>query len=423
MRASGPRAGRRPTSVAERMASPHVALLWLVRLRWHALVAVALAMALAQVAMGATVAALPALGVVAGIALSNVVALFWARSDRPVRTAALGVMLLVDTVWLTAALALSGGAENPFVILYVIEITLAALLLPKRWVGIVGLACVAAYGILLAQPHALVAPSTESSLLAVAITLAINATLVVRVVNAYRDHQEALARAQKEAAQAEKLASLTTLAAGAAHELATPLGSIAVASTELEELIETAPEQALAEARSIREEVTRCKDILQRLGARAGSEPGEMARRTTSGEALERVLKELAGRARRVDLDGAMDLVLDAPVESLASVLASLVSNGLQASNDDGRVELAASTHSDQVRFMIRDGGSGIPEAMLPRLGEPFFTTKAPGQGMGLGLFLAFRFARACGGQLNIESTPGVGTRVCLDLPGVREEA
>jgi two-component system sensor histidine kinase RegB len=248
----GPARGRRPISVAERLASPQVALLWLVRLRWHALAAVCLAMTLAPYLMGVSVAWLPALGVVGGIGVSNLTALLWARSERPVRTGVLGVVLLLDSAWLTAALALSGGSENPFISLYVIQVTLAALLLHVGWVVAVGLLSVAGYALLLVQPHAPLLPGKESSLAALGLTLGINATLVLRMVAAYRERQAALGQAQREVAQAEKLASLTTLAAGAAHELATPLGSIAVASTELEGLIEKAPEQALAEARVIR---------------------------------------------------------------------------------------------------------------------------------------------------------------------------
>jgi two-component system, sensor histidine kinase RegB len=75
------------------------------------------------------------------------------------------------------------------------------------------------------------------------------------------------------------------------------------------------------------------------------------------------------------------------------------------------------------VRFTAHDHGTGIAPSLLPRLGEPFLTTKAPGEGLGLGLFLAFRFARACGGRLQIESEPGHGTRVHLDLPRARREA
>jgi two-component system sensor histidine kinase RegB len=412
--------GLRPISVAERLASPHVALLWLVRLRWHALAAVCLAMTLAPYLMGVSVAWLPALGVVGGIGVSNLAALLWARSERPVRTTVLGLVLLLDSAWLTAALALSGGSQNPFISLYVIQVTLAALLLHVGWVVAVGLLSVAGYALLLAQPHALLLAGKESSFAALVLTLGINATLVVRMVAAYRERQAALAQAQRETAQAEKLASLTTLAAGAAHELATPLGSIAVASTELEGLIETAPEQALAEARVIREQVARCKQILQRMGARAGTEPGELPKRMSCADAFARLREELGARASRLDTAGQLELAFEAPPESLIAVLANLVGNSLAASPPTARVTLRSSTREDGVRFTVCDAGSGIPSAILSRLGEPFFTTKAPGEGLGLGLFLAFRFARTCGGQLQIESDTGIGTRVHLDLPRAR---
>ncbi len=403
--------------MADRLSSPEVGLRWLVRLRWHALVALKVAMTLAPWLMGVSVPWLPAVALVSGIGLSNVALSFWARSGRRVSTAGIGGVLLGDTLLLTAALGLSGGPYNPFVSLYVVEVTLAALLLPVRWVLGLGLAGVMGYAMLLAWPHAPVASGVQGSLAAMTITLGINATLVARMVTAYRERQQALARAERETAQAEKLASLTTLAAGAAHELATPLGTIAVAATELEELIESAPELARLEARLIREQVARCKHILQRMGARAGSEPGELAQPTTAAETFDRVRRELGARAVRLDTHGPPGLTFTAPLESLTAVLANLVSNGLQASPPQANVTLSSSDLGDGVRFTSQDRGSGIEPSLLPRLGEPFLTTKQPGEGLGLGLFLAFRFASACGGQLQIESVPGVGTRVHLDLP------
>ncbi|HEU4579838.1 MAG TPA: ATP-binding protein [Polyangiaceae bacterium] len=415
------RSGRalpRALPVAERLSSPRLGLLWLVRLRWHALGGIALAMTLAPWLMGVSVPWRPAFALVSGIALSNLGCAFWARSGRRVVAAAIGALIIADTLLLTAALSLSGGALNPFVTLYVIEVTLAALLLGPGWVIGAGAASVAGYALLLASAReGGVRMGVESALVALAITLGINATLVVRIAAAFRQRQAALAEAQREAAQAEKLASLATLAAGAAHELATPLGTIAVAATELEGLIERQPEQALIEARLIREQVTRCKYILQRLGARAGSEPGELPRRTSVGELFALVRREVGARAQRLETPGDHALELEAPLESLAAVLANLVSNGLQASAPDALVSLTASQRGSAIRFTALDHGSGIEPALLPRLGEPFFTTKEPGQGMGLGLFLAFRFVRAQGGTLNIDSTPGSGTRVELELP------
>jgi two-component system sensor histidine kinase RegB len=416
------RVALRPISVAERLASPQYGLLWLVRLRWHALVALALAMTLAPLSIGVSVPWLPAVALVSGLGVSNLACLAWVRSERPVHTGVIGLVLLGDTALLTGALHLSGGALNPFVSLYLVQATLAALLLGVVWVAGIGVASAVGYGLLLAAPHTGAAAGPESSLAALAITLGINATLVLRMVTAYRERQEALASAQREAAQAEKLASLTTLAAGAAHELATPLGTIAVSATELEGLILDAPEQATLEARLIREQVARCKHILQRLGARAGSEPGELSRATTAGEAFDRLRSELGARAERLELRGDRSVAFEAPLESLTGVLANLVSNGLQASPPDARVVLSLRAREEGLRFTAHDQGSGIAPSLLPRLGEPFLTTKAPGEGLGLGLFLAFRFARACGGRLQVESELGQGTRVHLDLPRARPE-
>jgi two-component system, sensor histidine kinase RegB len=408
----------RPISVVERLESPRFGLLWLVRLRWHALVALAVAMTLAPWLMGVSVPWFLALALVSGIGLSNVLSLLWVRSGRAVHPAALGGVVLVDTALLTAALALSGGLENPFVSLYVVQVTLAALLCDVYWVAAVGGACVAGYALLHGQPTPLFgAPAVESSLVALAITLGIDGTLVVRMVLAFRERQEALARAQREVAQAEKLTSLATLAAGAAHELATPLGTIAVAATELLELIETAPRQAREEAIVIRDQVARCKHILQRLGARAGSEPGELSRRATAAELFALVRRDLGWKASRLDTAGDPLLELCAPVESLAAVLANFASNGLSASPEGAHVQLSASVQDGMLRFTTRDQGTGIEPELLPRLGEPFFTTKPPGEGLGLGLFLAYRFAAACRGRLWIESAAEGGSAVHLDLP------
>ncbi|MEO8179851.1 MAG: HAMP domain-containing sensor histidine kinase [Deltaproteobacteria bacterium] len=404
--------------VAERLSSPRLGLLWLLRLRWHALGGIALSMTLAPWWLGIRVPWWPACGLVVGIALSNLGGSLWVRSERPVPSAAIGALILVDTLLLTAALGLSGGSFNPFVTLYVVEVTLAALLLELGWVIGVCLSSVAGYALLLVSSRGTSAQlGSGSSLLALTLTLGINATLVVRIAAAFRQRQAALALARQEAAQAEKLASLTTLAAGAAHELAAALATIAVAATELEALIGSDPEQALLEARLIREQVSRCKHVLQRLGARAGSEPGELARRMAVAEVFARVRRELGARAGRLETRGDEALEIEAPPETLAAVLANFVSNGLQASAPDAVVSLSLSAHGDVLHFTTLDRGCGIAGSVLARLGEPFLTTKEPGEGLGLGLFLAFRFARACGGQLHIDSQPGSGTRVELVLP------
>jgi two-component system sensor histidine kinase RegB len=118
------------------------------------------------------------------------------------------------------------------------------------------------------------------------------------------------------------------------------------------------------------------------------------------------------------------DTVFEAPVQGLVQVLSNLVQNGLHATPEDAaRVVLLSDAAAGVVRFTVVDRGTGVARGDLDRIGEPFFTTKPPGQGMGLGLFLARAFAERYGGRLVFTSEAGKGTRVTLELPSPRSES
>jgi two-component system sensor histidine kinase RegB len=109
------------------------------------------------------------------------------------------------------------------------------------------------------------------------------------------------------------------------------------------------------------------------------------------------------------------------PVRAAIESLSALVKNALDASPDAGRVRLeAAQADAERVRFLIHDEGTGMSAEVLERVAEPFFTTKSPGKGMGLGAFLAHLFAQTLGGQLSFESEPGRGCTVTLELPDMK---
>jgi two-component system sensor histidine kinase RegB len=94
-----------------------------------------------------------------------------------------------------------------------------------------------------------------------------------------------------------------------------------------------------------------------------------------------------------------------------------LVDNALDASPDATAVELCIYQRDGRVAFEVRDHGTGMSQDVIRRAGEPFFTTKPPGEGMGLGLFLARIIAEKFGGSLKLESEPGNGTRARIELP------
>ena len=416
-----PSSGRlRPSAndAGERLVSGPVALAWLTRARWHTVGLSALALGVGQVA-GVLAAPLWSWAALVPLALSNVALAARSHAGRALSRPALGAVLLADTAWLTLQLGLAGGADNPLVAGYLVQVTVAALLLDRAWVAALVVAAAAGHAALSGLPVLALAatPPPGTALAVLTLVAAVNGAMVARVVAALRERQRRLSEAEREAARAEKLASLATLAAGAAHELNTPLGTIAIVATELEVLIGRDPAAALAEASVIRREVERCKRVLSRLGARAGGTHGELPQRALASDVFERVRTELGPLAVRLEAasEGAQEI--EAPLQSLSVVLASLVSNGLHASSPDATVTLSARAAGKGVRFTVRDRGAGITAEHRLRLGEPFFTTKEPGQGLGLGLFLAYRFCAGHGGQLPIESEPGHGTEVHLDWP------
>ncbi|AKQ63760.1 Sensor histidine kinase PrrB (RegB) [Myxococcus hansupus] len=428
---------RTPDDMVARLSSSAIALGWFVRLRWHAVAGQAVTVAVAVRGLELELPVAPLLALVATTAVSNLMLALWLRRSPSVQPGVLGAVLAFDTALLTGLLALSGGPANPFGMLYLVHVTLAAIVLGTRWTVLIALMSVMGSTSLFAfhvplpdtvnQPghHGLGSLHVVGMWVAFTLTALIIAFVVARVASALRDRQAALARTQRLAARAEKLASLSTLAAGAAHELGTPLGTIAIAANELDSLILDAPHEALEDARLIRDEVERCRDILERMSARSGQTLGEVPEKTTPGAILERLREQLgAAEQARLRLEPGPDIAIWCPVRGLVQVLTNLVRNGLHASEaTQTPVVVSAHHEADRLRFVVEDRGTGIPHALMPRLGEPFFTTKPAGQGMGLGLFLAQTYAELCGGRLELDSEEGRGTRVLLELPLRRETA
>jgi two-component system sensor histidine kinase RegB len=211
------------------------------------------------------------------------------------------------------------------------------------------------------------------------------------------------------------------MAAGAAHELSTPLGTIAVVAKELErDLAHTkVPDEVRDDLCVIRTELERCRVILNRMSIDSGHAIGETLADVTTEQLIQNVLKSLPA-AKRVSVtwsDGARLWRLRVPEEGLAQALRALVQNALDVCPTDGLVQVGVSGNADGLEIAIRDSGPGMEAEVLRRVGEPFFTTKDPGAGMGLGIYLARSIIERLGGSLDIDSKPGSGTCVHVRLP------
>jgi two-component system sensor histidine kinase RegB len=243
-----------------------------------------------------------------------------------------------------------------------------------------------------------------------------------KVSEALRRREHEVSVLQGQLARHERLTSLAALAAGAAHELGTPLGTIAVASRDVElRAARVAGEPELArDARLIRSEVDRCRSILQRMSARSADQPGEMPVRVELAGLLESVRGDLPAADRERVRIVATDAPGVLPARAARQALVALVRNALDASSEPQSVTLSAVRTDQSLEFAVEDSGSGMSPETLHRIGEPFFTTKAPGCGMGLGTYLVRVFADQLGGRLVFESEPGKGTRASLQLPLIR---
>lgn len=411
-------------------AAPRLTLPWLVQLRWAAVATQA-----GLLALGTWNGWLPSVPVAAGLVAAGAawnVALHVA-SVRPA-TAPLkglvGVTLLVDVLLLTALLMVSGGPSNPFTAVYLVYVALAAVVLGAGWTWLIVAAAVGGYGSLflwhLPLPahlaHASGLPSHLAGMwLAFGASAALIAFFVTGVTRTLARRERELAALRTVAARHERLASLTTLAAGAAHELATPLGSIAVASRELERAaLDLASPSVVEDARLIRSQVDRCREILDQMSGRASQEWVERPSTVDVGVMFAQVRGTLsADRAARLQVSHPVGAAIVTSPRGLAQALLNLVRNAFDASPAEGVVALTFEPDApgDRLAFVVRDQGTGMDGDVLARAGEPFFTTKAPGAGYGLGLFLVRLFAERLGGRLLLDNAEGGGAIVRLELP------
>ncbi|WP_321478044.1 ATP-binding protein [uncultured Paludibaculum sp.] len=407
--------------------APLIALPWIVRLRYGLAAAVAVLVGAAQLLLDIELPWIPMLALAGVIAASNLLLQRGVRVPALSNSSRVALAFVLDLLCLTGLLMLSGGPSNPFSLLYLVHITLSATILTKRWTWFLGILATLCFGLLFLVYRPVPALEMHGHhqgwslhLAGMWAAFAVAAFLVAlfsgKISELIRVHEESLHAIQSELARKDRLASLVTLAAGAAHELGTPLGTIAVVAKDLEHYAtQYTRDASLAEdCRLIRAEVDRCQAILAEMSLRGAEPVGEAPARTTAAG----LLRDLGGGERvSVEFDsGAREAPLLVPCRAIRQAVSALIKNGLEASEPRGRVRLTVKRRDRQLSIEIADHGHGMSADELRRVGEPFFTTKPPGQGMGLGVFLVRALAERVGASLTYTSTPGTGTTATLRL-------
>ena len=354
-------------------------------------------------------------------------------SPRKIATSTLVALAFVfDTVCLTFLLMMAGGPTNPFSLLYLVHITLSATILTKRWTWMLGALSTIFFGLLFRFYRPIPAleihhpaDGMNLHLTGMWIGFGVAAFLVAlfsgKISELLRRHEGSLLRMQLELAKRDRLASLVTLSAGAAHELNTPLGTIAVVARELELFAtNTMQNEAIAEdSRLIRTEVDRCREILWRMSAQGAQPAAQASESVEAGDLLADVCREIQQPGRlHVEVSlSEQGVALTVPRRAVGQALIALTRNALEASAPDSAVRVIARQAGGYFQFVVSDQGKGMSADTLRRIGEPFFTTKEPGKGMGLGTFLVRTLAEQLGGRLTFESIQQTGTRATFELP------
>lgn len=233
---------------------------------------------------------------------------------------------------------------------------------------------------------------------------------VSRMSHALREQDRRLAEQREHLLQREQVVALGALAAGAAHELGTPLSTMSVIARDIE--AELPADSPLREdAVLLRSQLAECREILHKLRAQAAGERIRQPLSRLLGHAVERM--QLMHPACAFELTLALaDRTVQAPA-TLPQVLVNLVDNAAQAARS--RVSLRSAEAAGEFLLEIRDDGPGIAPDVAERLGEPFVSGRE--DGLGIGYFLSHASVNQWGGSIHLQPRPEGGTLTTLRLP------
>jgi two-component system sensor histidine kinase RegB len=358
----------------------------------------------------------------------NLVSMLRCRIDRDVSNTELFVALLVDVAVLTMQLYLSGGATNPFVFLYLLQVILGAVLLEpwSTWtmVGATSLcfAGLALFSIPLPLPldlaRGLASPYIQGTLICFALNAALLAVFIKRITRNLRARDARLADLRQRAAEEEHIVRMGLLASGAAHELGTPLATLSVILGDWQHLPHFSSDpELLAEVSEMQVQIERCKSIVSGILLSAGEARGDSSAKTTVSEFLQELVDEW--RATRPVAAFTYenrfgDDVLMVDDSAIEQMICNVLDNALEAS--PRWLRLDAAREGDALTLTVTDAGPGFAPGMLSQFGKPYQSTKGR-PGAGLGLFLVVNVARTIGGTVEAHNRPEGGAIVKITLP------
>ncbi|HEY5762740.1 MAG TPA: ATP-binding protein [Rhodocyclaceae bacterium] len=418
----------------------------LVLLRYTIIVVLLAAIAAGEWWLHMHAALLPVFFCIGMLGAFNVVTQLRLRKPWPLTPVEFLAQLVADIALLGATFYFSGGLANPLVSLLLLPLIVAAIVLRQSHAWGVAALSAGCYGLLVffhrpiehRRPPAEVYDSAfhdpglhaaavqgaafDQHLVGMWLTFALSAALVAafftRMTQSLRRREAALARAREMALRDERIVALGTLAAGAAHELGTPLGNMLMLADELEARC-SADVEARSDVAELKTQIRSCKRILGEMVASAGGARAEAGGPQAADAFFEELLDKWALTRPAVRLDAHWQGERPAPTlvteQTLVQALINLLNNAADAAAGKP-VEVSARCRDGSLEIEIGDRGPGLTLELQERAGAVFVTTKGDG-GLGIGLFLANATIERAGGSVQLTARAGGGTLSEVRLP------
>lgn len=369
----------------------------------------------------------PAFSVVAGMGLITLWCFYYLQRGKVINELFFFFQLVIDVTALTVFLYFTGGATNPFAPLFLLPVVISAATLPARntWL-IAAIAAVGYTGLMFFHVplhiHGVAENDFKIHIWGMWIGFLLAAVLVAYFVSqigaTLKRHDRELARARETALRNEQILALGTLAAGTAHELGTPLSTMAVIAKELENINDENSE-LVQDLKLLREQIDRCKSILARMASDAGQLQADSGRCMPIDQYLQELITDWSvthpDRVVSAGYDGetpAPSIIAD---RTLTQAIINILDNAAEVSKET--LNMNVSWNNEELCISVRDHGPGLEPEIAQKIGQPFNTTKQPENGMGLGLFLAHTTLDRLGGRLQLANANDGGNMAEIILP------
>jgi two-component system, sensor histidine kinase RegB len=379
------------------------------------------------------------------------------QTDDPVTELEIFSQLCIDVLSIAALLYLTGGASNPITWVFLLPLIITAIMLPQAYAWYMVILTTSMYSILIAfnvplpsiEPHmpdqgllhfSPTLPNNEMMQMAHAISdnhyfnlhmfgmwfgfvfsAGLVAFFVAELAKTLQHRERSLAKARENALRDERVVALGTLAASAAHDMGTPLGTIAIIVHELiqDNSVQPFPE-FIEKMEILKNQVNRCKEALSLMSASAGEMRAESGNVMLLTDYIDNVLYQWRTHKPTAKLQFFIDPGVDVDAviiaeRTLTHALINILNNAVEATNPERGIEFHASWSISELVLKIRDYGPGFPAEIVDFAGKQPLSSK--NKGLGVGLFLTYSTINRMGGKIELINLEMGGACVEINLP------